>query len=111
MARIEEYRAQVQQVLREYASYKPSYGDIEGQTVFDTQDDHSEVVHVGWHNDRRVHGCGLHMDIKEGKIWIQHDGTKIGIAKELLAAGVPKEDSVLAFHAPDKRQFTGFAVQ
>ena len=52
----------------------------------------------------------LHIDIKEGKIWIQHDGTEIGIANELVEMGVPKQDIVLAFHAPYKRQYTGFAI-
>jgi hypothetical protein len=32
------------------------------------------------------------------------------MANELVALGVPKEDIVLAFHAPYKRQYTGFAV-
>jgi hypothetical protein len=52
----------------------------------------------------------LHLDIKDGKIWIQHDGTEIGIANQLVALGVPKSDIVLAFHSPFKRQFTEFAV-
>ncbi|WP_407919794.1 element excision factor XisI family protein [Dolichospermum compactum] len=43
-------------------------------------------------------------------IWIQRDGTEIGIANELMAADVSKEDIVLGFHDPYKRQFTGFAV-
>lgn len=45
-------------------------------------------------------GCVLHLDIKNSKIWIQHDGTEIGIANELVKLGVPKEDIVLAFHEP-----------
>lgn len=52
----------------------------------------------------------IHVDIKDNKIWIQKDGTEIGIANELIAAGVPKEDIVLGFHAPYKREFTDFAV-
>jgi hypothetical protein len=43
-------------------------------------------------------------------VWIQHDATDVGIANELLARGVPKEDIVLAFHPPYKRPYTGFAV-
>ncbi len=49
------------------------------------------------------------MDIKNGKIWIQHDGTKDGVADDLVELGVPKEDIVLAFHPPYKRKYTGFA--
>jgi len=50
------------------------------------------------------------VEIKDDKIWIERDGTEIGVASELVAAGVPKQDIVLAFHAPYKRQFTEFAV-
>jgi len=52
----------------------------------------------------------VHIDIKNGKIWIQHDGTERGVANDLVEWGVPKEDIVLAFHAPYRRQYTGFAV-
>jgi hypothetical protein len=33
----------------------------------------------------------------------------VGIANELVDMGVPKEDIVLAYHAPYKRKYTGFA--
>jgi hypothetical protein len=49
-------------------------------------------------------------DIKNGKIWIQHNGTEDPIASQLVAKGVPKEDIVLGFHSPNRRQYTGFAV-
>ena len=48
--------------------------------------------------------------IKDEKIWIQYDGTEIGTANELVELGVPKEDIILAFHAPYKRPYTGFGV-
>jgi hypothetical protein len=110
MARVEEYRQHIQNLLREYASYKSSSEDVESQTIFDTEHDHYQLVHAGWNNKRRVYGCVLHLDIKDGKIWIQHDGTEIGIANQLVELGVPKSDIVLAFHSPFKRQFTEFAV-
>ena len=52
----------------------------------------------------------IHVDIKDGKIWIQHDGTEAVMADKFLELGVPPEDIVLAFHSPFRRQFTGFAV-
>jgi hypothetical protein len=52
----------------------------------------------------------MHIDIKDGKIWIQHDGTEVGIATLLLEQGVPANDIVLGFHTPFMRQFTEFAV-
>ncbi len=71
---------------------------------------HYQLVYAGWKNRRRRYGCVLHLDIKDGKIWIQHDGTEIGIANELVNLGVPKDDIVLAFHEPFARPYTGFAV-
>ncbi len=67
-------------------------------------------MHVGWNNRSRVHGCVVHVDIINGKIWVQYDGTNRPIAEEFVAAGVPREDIVLGFQPPDKRQNTDFAV-
>jgi hypothetical protein len=67
----------------------------------------------------RFGGINIYIDLgaekviaaeKDGKIWIQHDGTEIGIANQLVELGIPKSDIVLAFHSPFKRQFTEFAV-
>ncbi len=111
MGRIDEYRQYVENIMRKYAQYKPSYGDVEVQLVFDKERDHYHLMTVGWNDNYRIRGSILHIDIKDGKIWIQHDGTEDGIAQELLDLGVPKEDIVLAFHAPSRRKYTGFAVQ
>jgi XisI protein len=44
------------------------------------------------------------------RVWIQLDNTEDGIAEELIAAGIPKQDIVLGFHEPEIRPYTGFAV-
>lgn len=110
MEKVEKYRDCIKQVLTKYAAYKPSYGEVEMQVVFDTEHNHYQVVRVGWDNKQRVYGCPIHLDIKDGKIWIQHDGTEVGIANELIAKDVPKHDIIIGFHSPFKRQFTEFAV-
>ncbi|WP_442923105.1 element excision factor XisI family protein [Microcoleus sp. A006_D1] len=43
-------------------------------------------------------------------MWIERDRAKIGVANELVEAGVPKTDIVLAFYAPYRRPYTEFAV-
>lgn len=101
MDKIEQYRNYIQEIIQEYGQYKYSYGDIEAQMIFDTENEHYQLLNVGWHGNRRIRVCILHIDIKNNKIWIQHNGREIG---------VPKEDIVLAFHAPYKRPYTGFAV-
>jgi hypothetical protein len=110
MAGLEKYEAYIEEIIRRYGSYKPSYGDVEVQMILDRENRHYQLVNVGWNKDRRIRGCLLHIDIKDGKIWIQHDGTETGVANELTALGVPKEDIVLAFHPPYKRKYSGFAA-
>jgi hypothetical protein len=109
MANLEQYRAHIEQLIREYGRYKPSYGEVEVQMIFDRENDHYQLCNVGWEGHQRVHGCVLHLDIKNDKIWIQHDGTEDGIADELVALGIPKDKIVLAYHAPYKRKYSGFA--
>jgi hypothetical protein len=109
--RLERYREIVRKVIREYASYKPSHGQIDTETIIDPDRDHYEVMHVGWDGDRRIHGSVIHLDIRDGKVWVQYDGTSLPVAEELLAAGIPREDIVLAFHPEDVRPLTGFGVR
>ena len=110
MEKIELYRAHIQKVIRESGRVKPAFGDVKMQPIFDTEHDHYQLTYVGWHGRRRKYGCLMHLNIANGKIWIQHDGTEVGIANELVELGVPKEDIVLAYHPPYKRPYTGFAV-
>lgn len=110
MDRLDRYRQIVRRIVEEYASYKPSHGQIETEAIVDPEKDHYEVMHVGWDGARRVHGSVIHLDIIDGKVWIQHDGTTRPVADELIAAGIPKEDIVLGFHPADVRQYTDFAV-
>lgn len=105
----QQYRQHVEDVLKNYGSYKLPYKSVERQLVFDRERDHYQLWSVGWEGHKRYHGCVLHIDIKDNKIWIQHDGTEIGIANELVKLGVPREDIVLGFIAPYQRKYTDFA--
>jgi XisI protein len=53
----------------------------------------------------------LQLDIKNGKIWIQYNGTEEKLTERLMKLGVPASDIVIGFHSPCKRQFTGYAVE
>ena len=74
----------VKAIINEYAVFKPSYGDVEVETVFDEAGGHYELVYAGWNGHRRIHGSVIHVDVREGKAWIQHDGTEEGIAERLV---------------------------
>ncbi|WP_414548353.1 XisI protein [Anabaena sp. CCY 0017] len=110
MDKLEKYRNYIENILKEYSQYKPSYGDVELQLVIDRENNHYQLMTVGWDGEKRIHGIILHIDIKNGKIWVQHDGTERGITQDLLDLSVPKQDIVLAFHSPMRRKYTDFAV-
>jgi hypothetical protein len=104
------YREEIKRIFQEHAQHKPSYGDIEVELILDDACDHYELSYIGWDGYRRIHGSVLHVDIRDGKIWVQHDGTEEGIANRLMEVGIPPEQIVLAFQHPNKRKYTPFAV-
>ena len=110
---VEQYRQYIRYLLSERAQrslMQKNAPEYEVQTIFDSEHDHYQLLYVGWRGDKRDFGCILHLDIKGGKIWIQHDGTEEGIANRLVEMGVPKQDIILAFHEPYVRQFTDFGT-
>jgi hypothetical protein len=52
----------------------------------------------------------IHLSLVGEKVWVQSDDTEEGIATDLMAAGISKDDIVLGFRHPKIRPHTGFAV-
>jgi hypothetical protein len=109
------YRSLIKKLLSELGALIEQHharhpSGLETECVFDEQRDHYMLVNLGWQNGRRVRGTTLHVRIKNGKFWIEDDMTEEGIANQLIEAGVPKEDIVLAFQPPEVRPHTEFAV-
>ena len=103
------YRSIIKDVIRAEAQ-PPNVGEIEVATLFDDESGHYQLLYFGWNQKKRTFAVILHLRLHNGKVWIERGGTADGIANALLAAGVPREEIVLAFHSPWKRQFTEFAV-
>ena len=110
MDRVDQYRELIKNLLAEDAQLKPSAGDIEPLVVFDDERSSYHLMHIGWGGVYRMHGSVIHARIKNGKIWIEEDGSQEGFANVLLEAGVPKEDIVLGFLPQYKRELLDFAV-
>jgi len=110
MDKLDRYRQIIKDILVDDAQYKPSHGEIEPLLAFDDEHDNYQLMYVGWDGYRRMHASIIHIRLHNNKIWIEEDGTEEGVATALLAAGIPKEDIVLAFYSPAKRPFTEFAV-
>ena len=110
MDQIDRYRAIVRRLIEEYASCNPAYGDIRTEALVDSERDHYEVMQMGWDGTRRVHGSIIHIDIRDGKVWIEHNGTDARLGEELVAAGVARKDIVLGFQPEELRPLSGFGV-
>ena len=110
MDKLEKYRKLIKKILTEDAQVGTSQETIETMLVFDEERDSYQLMYVGWNRHMRTHGALIHLRLRNGKIWVEYDGTEEGVAQVLLDAGVPKEDIVLAFHPEWKRELMDFAV-
>jgi hypothetical protein len=110
MDQVDRYREIVRRLIEEYASYTPAYGDIRTEAIVDREHDHYEVMQVGWNGGQRVHGSIIHIDIRNGKVWIEYNGTDARLAEELVAAGISRKDIVLGFQPAELRPLTSYGV-
>jgi hypothetical protein len=112
MDKLTEYPTLIKRILTEYVelSNRRPNPDIETFLITDESKGHYIWMNLGWQNGDRVAGMTVYVRIREGQFWIEEDWTENGIASDLMDAGVPKEDIVLAFHDPKMRQYTGFAA-
>ncbi|OCQ97254.1 FdxN element excision controlling factor protein [Oscillatoriales cyanobacterium USR001] len=107
---LDKWREILEKILQYYADLPYRYGDVITYLIVSRDRNHFMLVQEGWENDRRVHGCVVHAEIRNDKIWIHYDGIEDGITDELVAAGVPKDCIVLAFHPIQVREHTGYAI-
>lgn len=112
MEKVSRYREVIKRLMKEYAQFYTgdSDGGVESVMLMDEERGHYGLMQWGWENGKRVKFITLYVRLKDGKFWIEQDLTEEGIATELLREGVPKEDIVLAFHAPELRPLTEFAA-
>jgi hypothetical protein len=112
MDKLTEYPKLIKSILNEYVvlcNRDPKPG-IEMFLIVDEAKGHYIWMNLGWQNGDRITGMTVYVRIQDGKFWIEEDWTEEGIANDLVRAGVPKEDIILAFHEPQMRQYTEFAV-
>lgn len=104
MDRVSQYKSIVKDVVQSVAAMTPSDEFSETEAILDQEGGHYLLLDIGWHGKKRTYLPFLHIDVKaDGKVWIQHDGTDLVIAEQLVKKGIPKSDIVLGFHAPHVR--------
>lgn len=77
MDTLEHYRQIIETVLREYADFLGQEEGIHQELIFDRDNDHYLLLEAGWQNNRRIYGPFIHLDILDGKVWIQDDATEL----------------------------------
>jgi XisI protein len=112
MDKLADYPKLIKRILTEYVELcnRHPQPDIETFLIVDEAKAHYIWMNLGWQNGDRITAMTVYVRIQDGKFWIEEDWTEDGIATDLVRAGVPKEDIVLAFHDPRMRQYTEFAV-
>ena len=110
MEKIAHYQQIIKSILNDYIATMQSNLDEEIYLVEDPYKMNYLIYHNAWKHSSRSYGCILHVRIKNEKVYIEYDGTDEGFADVFAEAGIPNHDIVLAFHAPAKRPYTGFAV-
>jgi len=112
MDRSMTYRTLLKELLSQHAERMNRHPqpDTEIEVTFDEERDHYMLLRVGWTPKGRLFVPTLYARLRDGKIWIENDWTADGLATELLEQGVPPDDIVLAFHPPEMRPYTEFAV-
>jgi hypothetical protein len=110
MDRLDRYREILYKLLSQYTSLMSKPNRITSSVIVSEDRNHFMVINEGWEDKRRIHSLVFHAEIRDGKLWVHHDGIDRGITEELVDAGIPKDHIVLAFHPPHIRQHTGYTV-
>ncbi len=110
MGKLNQYRDIIEKALTAVVSIPGIFNNIKDRTVFDRNSDNYLIMREGWNRGYREHHCVVHIEIINGKVWIQKDGIEYGIATDLERAGIPKSDIVLGFQPPEVRPYTEYAA-
>lgn len=104
------YKRIIQTVFQNYIDFLGRDDETHLEVVIDEERDRYLLIEIGWHHNRRIYSTLFHIDILDGKLWIQQDGSEEGIANELVAFGIEKDQIVLGFKPLERRQVSEFAV-
>lgn len=111
MDKLEKYRQILREIILQYGSYTSSRSKTDWLPICDDERGEYLLVDVGWkENEDRTYLVVFHFRIKNDKIYVEQDNTDANPVQQMLDAGVPKEDIVLAFYSPSHRKLTDFAL-
>lgn len=104
---VKQYERIILAFLNRHASYRIANANLENRVIADTENNHYQLMRIGWRRGRYVHFCPFHFAIKNGKIWILQNRTDVEVDAELEEMGVPKSDIVIGFLEPLQNEALG----
>jgi XisI protein len=107
---LNDYRNIIKTFLEESIVESSNDPNFETQLICDRDRDHYQLVSLGWQGHRRFYSVLIHLDIKDGKVWIQRNDTDRLIAQELMALGIARADIILGLQPAYARADTGYSV-
>ncbi len=104
MDQVDNTKKIVRELIEYVYSLCPHSDEVEVQKITDDANGHYLLYSVGWQGMDWVYGSFVHIDVREnGRVWLQHDGTDLKIAEELVERGIPKSNIVVGFQPPHVR--------
>lgn len=110
MDKLDKYRTIIKQLLIDQSDGQSLNEDIESEIIFDEERERYLLIDLGWNGHQRFYNCVIHLEIRNGRIWIQRNQTDVPIADKLIANGVAKKDVVLGLQPTYMREYTGLGI-
>lgn len=110
MDTVESLRGAIARVFRSWEEYPSAISKFRIVGVMDTANDRYALLHVDFDGDRYKSHLLAYLEIRDGKIWILTDNTEEGVATELVADGISKDEIVLGYYSPGMRELGEFAI-
>lgn len=106
ISKVDRYRQLVMQFLLGQSS-EERLNRVESQPIFDAQRDRYLILSQGWRGQERVYWVVMHLDLHQGKVWIQRNQTEVDIEVELITLGIPQTDIVRGMIPAEYRALAG----
>lgn len=112
MDQLNLYREISERILTELVAITERCADpnLRDKTIFDRRSDNYLILREGWVGPRHINLNVVHLEIINGKVWVQVDNTDQAVARKLHQAGIPKSDIVLGFQPATVRPHTEYAA-
>ncbi len=104
MDKLTSYRPIIERILNEYLEFMADDEQVEVVSLIDKKEENYLLLEMGWQYPRRIYNVIFHIRLKQGKIWVEQDWTREGIAHQLVATGVPVDVIEFSYQPPEMRK-------